>query len=400
MLQNFLYSLNATVPVFAVMVLGWLLKRAGFLTEEFIRTANKLVFHVALPAMLFLDIAQMDPTQLLDGRFVAFGAAVTLVSILLIWLLSRLLMKHKEQVGAFVQGAYRSSAAILGAALITNVYGDAGYAPLMILASVPLYNIFAVLILVLESGGDGHQGGAGVKRAAVNVCKNPIILGIVAGMPFALLQLKLPAMVTKTVSLVGQLATPLALLAIGAGFVWQNARQRAVPAAAASLIKLVLLPAVFLPLAIALGFRNEQLMALLIMLGSPSTPSGYIMAKQMGADAELSSGVVVLTTLLGLVADAICVSANYHSRVRNVIGYGVFTAWFIGPFLPIFLNSGTYFQQMDQQMGKDYSASMAQLFSPTATVLFAVVGMVIGLIGGWIGTKLIDKHFAKAGMVA
>ena len=112
MLQNFLYSLNATVPVFAVMVLGWLLKRAGFLTEEFIRTANKLVFHVALPAMLFLDIAQMDPTQLLDGRFVAFGAAVTLVSILLIWLLSRLLMKHKEQVGAFVQGAYRSSAAI------------------------------------------------------------------------------------------------------------------------------------------------------------------------------------------------------------------------------------------------------------------------------------------------
>lgn len=301
MLQNFLYSLNATVPVFAVMVLGWLLKRAGFLTEEFIRTANKLVFHVALPAMLFLDIAQMDPTQLLDGRFVAFGAAVTLVSILLIWLLSRLLMKHKEQVGAFVQGAYRSSAAILGAALITNVYGDAGYAPLMILASVPLYNIFAVLILVLESGGDGHQGGAGVKRAAVNVCKNPIILGIVAGMPFALLQLKLPAMVTKTVSLVGQLATPLALLAIGAGFVWQNARQRAVPAAAASLIKLVLLPAVFLPLAIALSFRNEQLMALLIMLGSPSTPSGYIMAKQMGADAELSSGVVVLTTLLASV---------------------------------------------------------------------------------------------------
>ncbi len=224
MLQNFLYSLNATVPVFAVMVLGWLLKRAGFLTEEFIRTANKLVFHVALPAMLFLDIAQMDPTQLLDGQFVAFGAAVTLVSILLIWLLSRLLMKHKEQVGAFVQGAYRSSAAILGAALITNVYGDAGYAPLMILASVPLYNIFAVLILVLESGGDGRQGGAGVKRATVNVCKNPIILGIVAGMPFALLQLKLPAMVTKTVSLVGQLATPLALLAIGAGFVWQNAR--------------------------------------------------------------------------------------------------------------------------------------------------------------------------------
>lgn len=301
MLQNFLYSLNATVPVFALMVLGWVLKRIGFLTDEFTRVADKLVFHLALPSMLFLDIAQMDPSQLLDGKFVVFSAAVTLVSILLIWLLARLLMKHREQVGAFVQGAYRSSAAILGSALIANVYGDAGYAPLMILASVPLYNIFAVLILVLESGGDRQQGGAGLKRAAINVCKNPIILGIVLGVPFALLKLPLPAMVTKTVSMAGQLATPLALLAIGAGFVWQNAKQKALPTTVAALTKLVFLPAVFLPLAVLLGFRNEQLMAILIMLGSPSTPSGYIMAKQMGADSQLASGIVVLTTVLASV---------------------------------------------------------------------------------------------------
>lgn len=301
MLQNFLYSLNATVPVFALMVLGWVLKRIHFLTDEFIRVADKLVFHVALPAMLFLDIAQMDPSQLLDGKFVIFGASVTLLSILLIWALARLLMKHRESVGAFVQGAYRSSAAILGAALITNVYGDAGYAPLMILASVPLYNIFAVLIFVLESGGDRQQGSAGLKRAVINVCKNPIILGIVAGMPFALFQLPIPTMVTKTVSTVGQLATPLALLAIGAGFVWQSAKQKAIPTTIAALTKLVFLPAAFLPLAVLLGFRNEQLMAILIMLGSPSTPSGYVMAKQMGADSQLASGIVVLTTLLASV---------------------------------------------------------------------------------------------------
>lgn len=111
-------------------------------------------------------------------------------------------------------------------------------------------------------------------------------------------------------------------------------------------------------------------------------------------------GTVVLTTLLGLAADAIAASGNYRSRVRNIIGYGVFTAWFIGPFLPIFINSDAYFKQMDQQMGADYSASMAQLFTPGVTVLFALVGVAIGLLGGWIGTRLIDKHFAKAGMVA
>ena len=301
MLDHFLYSLNATLPVFALMVLGWVLKRARFLNDEFIRVANRLVFNVALPCMLFLDIAGMDPSQLLDGRFVAYGFVVTLLSILGIWALTRLFLKDRTQVGAFVQGAYRSSAAILGAALITNIYGDAGYAPLMILASVPLYNVFAVLILVLEAGGGGKLDGARVKRAALNVCKNPIILGILAGMPFALLGIPIPAMASKCASMLGSLATPLALLAIGAGFVWGDALQKAGPTVAASAIKLVVLPALFLPVAVRLGFRNEQLMAILIMLGSPSTPSGYIMAKQMGNDGVLANGIVVLTTLLAMV---------------------------------------------------------------------------------------------------
>ena len=109
MFDNFLYALNATLPVFAVMVLGWLLKRVGFLTGEFTKVADRLVFRVALPCMLFLDIAEMDPSQLLDGKFVLYGFAVSLLSILGIWGLTKAFMKNKAQVGAFVQGAYRSS---------------------------------------------------------------------------------------------------------------------------------------------------------------------------------------------------------------------------------------------------------------------------------------------------
>ena len=108
-------------------------------------------------------------------------------------------------------------------------------------------------------------------------------------------------MAGKTVSMLGKLATPLALLAIGASFVWGDALKKAKPTVLASLIKLVALPAVFLPLAVGLGFRSEQLLAILIMLGSPSTASGYIMAKQMGNDAVLANGIIVLTTLLSAV---------------------------------------------------------------------------------------------------
>jgi predicted permease len=101
--------------------------------------------------------------------------------------------------------------------------------------------------------------------------------------------------------MLSNLATPLSLLVIGASFVWGDALKKAKPTVLASLIKLVVLPAIFLPLAIKLGFRDEQLMAILIMLGSPSTPSGYIMAKQMGNDDVLANGIIVLTTLLAAV---------------------------------------------------------------------------------------------------
>jgi len=301
MLNNFLYSLNATLPVFAVMVLGWFLKRRNFLSDDFIKVANKLTFKVALPCMLFLDIGEMDPAQLLNGRFVLYGAAVSLVSILGIWLMTHVLMRDKRHVGAVVQGAYRSSVAVLGVARITNVYGDAGYAPLMILASVPIYNVFAVIILVLEADGGGKLDAARLRQVAVNVITNPILLGIFAGMPFAFFSIPIPAMVDKGLSMLSNLATPLSLLVIGASFVWGDALKKAKPTVLASLIKLVVLPAIFLPLAIKLGFRNEQLMAILIMLGSPSTPSGYIMAKQMGNDDVLANGIVVLTTLLAAV---------------------------------------------------------------------------------------------------
>ena len=301
MLENFLYALNATLPVFAVMVLGWILKRVGFLTDEFTKVADRLVFKAALPCMLFLDIAEMDPSQLLDGKFVAYGFVVTLISIFGIWGLTKAFMKNKTQVGAFVQGAYRSSAAVLGIALITNVYGDAGYAPLMILASVPLYNIFAVVILVLEAGGGGKLDATRMKSVLLNVLKNPILLGIFLGAPFAVLQIPIPAMAEKTLSMLSNLATPLSLLVIGAAFVWGDAMKKAKPTLIAASIKLVILPALFLPVAVFFGFRDAQLMAILIMLGSPSTPSGYIMAKQMGNDHVLANGIVVLTTLMAAI---------------------------------------------------------------------------------------------------
>jgi len=168
-------------------------------------------------------------------------------------------------------------------------------APLMILGSVPLFNIFAVLILMLES--PEQRGVPDPKQLLRGVATNPILLGIVFGTVYALLPFTLPQIATKTISSIASLTTPLSLLSIGASFEGTKAIKKLGPTLAA-FIKTVGLAAVFLPCAVALGFRNEELVALLIMLGSPTTPSAYVMSRNMGHEGVLTSSCIALTTLL------------------------------------------------------------------------------------------------------
>lgn len=298
MLENILFSMNSTMPLFFVMLLGYLLHRSGFLSDEFVAGANKFVFYVALPVQLFRDLGSTDVRATFDGAYVLFCFVVTLVSILAVWALAKVFLKNKSLVGEFVQVCYRSSAAILGSAFLQSIYGNASMSSLMILGSVPLYNIFAVVILTLE--GPGAQAGSmgqKLKKSVKGILTNPTLLGIAAGFAWSLLHLSMPTMLNKTLGSVAGLTSPLALLAIGAGFKGRKALGYLKPTTVATLVKLMVLPAVFLPLAVHLGFADEKLVALLVMLGSIATPSCYVMAKQMGHEGVLTGSVCVTTTL-------------------------------------------------------------------------------------------------------
>ena len=296
-MENLIFSLNATLPVFLVMVAGGILGKLGFLPKEFCKASDKLTFKVTLPIMLFLDMADVDMAHDFEPKFVLFCFGATLISILVIWALARTFMRDKTIIGEFVQASYRSSAAVLGVAFIQNIYGEAGMAPLMILGSVPLFNIFAVLILMIESPGEQHRAPT-VKQLLYGVITNPILLGILAGTVFSLLPVELSAIANKTLDSLASLTTPLALLSIGASFEGPKALKKAGPTLVAALIKTVGLAAIFIPCALALGFREKELIALLIMLGSPTTPSSYVMAKNMGHEGVLTASAIAATTLL------------------------------------------------------------------------------------------------------
>lgn len=301
MWNDFMFSVGAILPVFGVMVLGFLLRRRGFLTQGFCQTGNRLVFNLCLPAMLLRQIASMGGVRAADGGFLLYAFAATLAGVLAVWLPAHFFMKDKTQVGAFAQGAFRGNTALLGAALLQSICGSQAYAPLIILAAVPVYNVLSVVVLSLEAGGGGTLHRARVLGALKQVARNPILLGILAGMPFALTGRSIPLPADKVLSMLGGLASPLSLLVIGAGFRWQAALEKRRATLLAALVKLVLLPAAALPPAAALGFRGEALVALLVMSGTPSAVSSYIMAENMGNDGVLANGIVAVTTLLSAV---------------------------------------------------------------------------------------------------
>ena len=291
------YSLNATLPIFFVIVIGYILKQVGMLNDNFINVANKFNFKITLPILLFTDIAATNIIENFDGKYILFCAIVTSICFWTIWFISKKVMKDPSMVGAFVQASFRGSAAILGIAFIKNIYGDSGMAPLMIIGAVPLYNIYSVIVLSFEGEKSGNAGD-NIKKAIINIVSNPIIIGILLGMIASLLNIKFPTIVSKTLQNFAVIASPLALVTIGAGFEGKKALAKIKPTLVASVIKLIVQSALFLPLAAFLGFRDQKLIALVIMLGSPTTVSCYIMAKNMNNDAVLTSSIIVVTTLL------------------------------------------------------------------------------------------------------
>ncbi|MBR6241972.1 MAG: AEC family transporter [Ruminococcus sp.] len=293
--ENLIFSLNATVPVFLIMVFGWCVRKAGLLDDHTTAKLNKFVFRTLLPALLFMDLSTADFRKVWDGKFILFCMAATLLSIGAAVLYS-LIHKDKAERGEIIQAAYRSSAAVLGIAFVNNIYGHAQIAALMIVATVPLYNVAAVVTLSLTSP-DRKKDGSIFKDTVKGIVTNPIILGIAAGIIWSLIGIHQPVIMTKSISYLGNMATPLSLTALGASFKVSDAKGKVGITVGVVVLKLFVFCGIFLPTAVHFGFRGEKLIAILVMLGSATTGSCFVMAKNFGHKGVITAFAVMLATL-------------------------------------------------------------------------------------------------------
>ncbi len=317
MLKDILFCINSILPLFLIIALGYILKRAKFLTDGFINVADKLVFKCALPAMIFANIAFTDFTKEFKGDLTIFTAAGIFTVFILLLVTVTPAIKRRDVRGAVIQGVFRSNFAILGVPLATNLFGAAGgtAAAIMVSFVIPIYNVLAVIILALNMPSDSRKSGLSVFLGIIkSIITNPLIIAVALAIPFSLGLVTLPEVLTKSINYLSELSTPLALISLGASFRFSDIKGNIGYSLLAVVLKIVVLPAAFCTIAALMGFRGTELGIILIVFGTPTAVSSYIMAKQMKSNSVISSQIIVLSTLL------CCVTLIVGSFILKTLG--------------------------------------------------------------------------------
>lgn len=286
--------LGVTAPVFAMLFLGVALKRLGWIDAAFINTASALVFKGTLPTLLFLAIYRADLSAAFQPALLGYFCLATLASFLLAWGWALWRCPQADR-GVYTQGAFRGNNGIVGLALATSLYGDYGLSLGGVLAGVMilLYNSLSAVVLAVYSPNAKTDAWSLLK----SVLSNPLVIGVLAAVPFAYWRIGLPAWLLTSGDYVAQMSLPLALICIGGTLSLASLRESSGPALSASLLKMVWLPLLCTLGAWLWGFRGAELGVLFLYFASPTAAASFVMAKAVGGNHQLAAAIIVITTL-------------------------------------------------------------------------------------------------------
>jgi malate permease and related proteins len=295
MLEDLLFSLRSVFPLLLMMLVGFAARRFRVIGEEGVKQANKAVFYIFLPLLLFLNILDTPHDAATD--FITLGYAMVMVVLIfaaMFWLAPRL-CERPETRGVFIQGVARSNYAIYGIPLVLTMYPNANssVAALMVVAVVPLFNLFATIALLTYNGERVN-----LWRILRGVLLNPLIIGTLSGFALWMLRFSMPETLHAPLSALGGVATPLALFLLGASLDFGKIRANRRMLTFGVLGRLAIAPLITLSLAAAIGIRGVGLATLIAVFASPTAVSSYPMAQQLGGDTDFAAAQVVLTTAL------------------------------------------------------------------------------------------------------
>ncbi len=310
-MDSFIFAVNAVAPLILTVAIGYMLKRIGLMDGDFAKKANKLVFRAFLPVMLFMNIYKVESLSGFRYGYILYSVGAVVVIFLVGIPLSGLITRDRRRRGALLQSSFRSNYALVGIPLAQSLFGAEGALVATVLSaiSIPCFNVLAVVSLSIF--GDGEKRPS-VKKILLGIVKNPLIIGVLVGL--AALGLRELAVlldidfrlsdvtaIYKPLEYLSSLATPLALLVLGAQFEFSAIKELRREITAGVLTRNVIVPVLTLTLAYLCfrkSFGGAEFATLVAMFATPVAVSSVPMAQEMGADAELAGQLVVWTTLL------------------------------------------------------------------------------------------------------
>ncbi len=285
------------VPIFAIIILGWVARKRGFITPEFLEPANRLVYYLSLPALIFNSIAKTKFQEQFDGLVLVLTLLAAAAIYLTADVTARIFKMNPARIGAFVQSSGHGNLGYIGLPIALYYLGEAGLARAGIICGflMILQNLLSVVALQMHD--TSAQKMPGVKTLFGKLLGNPVIIGAMAGIVVSFFAIPMPKVILRCLDILGGLAPPTALLLIGASLSLQLIRTYQRPTLIAVFFKLVLLPAIGLLLFNLLHLRADDYLPAVILLCSPTATVAYVMAREMHGDADFAVATISASTL-------------------------------------------------------------------------------------------------------
>ena len=295
MASNFVICINAVLPLFLTMMVGMFITWRGFLTQAEVSRVNRAVFRVMFPFMMFYNIYSIEDGAGAGFRFIATSVGLVLAALALSALIIPRITKENRDRGVIIQAIFRSNILIMAIPVIRNIFGEEGAATATIAVAIiiPIYNVLAVIVLETFRGEKFE-----LMPVLKGVVTNPLILGCIAGFIVSVLGIKLPGVVESVAGGLSSAASTMALVLLGASLDLKKLRDERGKMMIAAVGKLIVYPALGIPVCIALGFRGIELVTLLLIMGAPTATSSFTMAESMGGNGKLAASCVVFSSLV------------------------------------------------------------------------------------------------------
>lgn len=300
-MESFWVSFNAVAPLLLLVALGFYLNQKGLLAGEVLSTINYLCFHLFLPFLLYANIIHNDVKKLLNPRLFFFVGGMVLFIFIITSLFIPLVEKDSGSRGALIQSLFRSNYVILGVPLSYAIYGEQGsaIASMLIALVIPMYNVLAVIILAIYGTQNDDEKKENI---LIKIAKNPLIKGCFFGILTLLLPFEIPKFLDTTVSNIAKIGSVLPIILLGSALNLKGMKKNVLKLSLAVFGKLIIIPAIAIPISILFGFRGAELTVILTVFATPPSVSSGIMAEQMNCNGELASEIIVLASIFSFLS--------------------------------------------------------------------------------------------------